>query len=351
MIECDDGPPGEQQPDEGQPSEGRSGSEQPVAILDRGTDVRPAGRTTGRVARWAGHNPWARLTERTRRRLALVLAIAAGLAFGVISTERQRDAQALRAERDTVLLHATVDPGSTFPAPESRRIVARLLNLGPLPIGLETVRIDAPGFERSRTYEFSDRSLAAGRTTPVSLDIGQALCTADGEDDVTSVDPTVTVGVRTASGGHKEIRLTLLDTQLIAVYHSDCAGGYDQGNFMEPPGNWELINSHGRPVLRGEAVIHAGQTVLRVAGMESVGTFAVRMRGGPIEVAARSRAVVPFEVTVARCAGSLLNLTEYPTFQLRTKSQTGPSQVYFQFTEQALYALSSLYLRACPDAA
>ena len=320
------------------------------AAPDPGSASRPVGRTRGRI-RWPGSNPWTRLTERTRRRLALVLAIAAGLAVGVISTDRQRDAQALRTEQSTVLLHATVDPGSVFPAADTRRIVVRLLNLGPLPISLETVRIDAPGFERGRTHEFSDRSLAAGRTTPVSLDIGQALCTPDGEDAVTAADPVVTVGVRTASGGYREVPLTLLDAQLVAAYSSDCAGGYDQGNFMEPPSNWELITSHGRPVLRGEAVVHAGQSVLRVAGMESVGTFAVRMRGGPIEVAARSRAVVRFEITVARCAGRLLDLTEYPTFQLRTKSQSGPSEVYFQFTEQALYALSSLYIRACPDVA
>jgi len=345
MIEFDDELPADGQPDDTQSAEDRR-----ATARSHDSPVRHYGRTTGR-ARWLRSNPWPRLSDRFRRRLAIVLAIAAGLAVGVISTERQRDAQALRAEQGTVLLHATIDPSNVFPGPDRRRIVVRLLNLGPLPIGLETVRIDAPGFERSRTHQFTDRSIGGGRTTPVSLDIGKAMCTPDGEDDVTSTDPVITVGVRTASGDLKEIQLTLLDSQLIAFYQSDCATGFDQGNFMEPPSKWELVTSQGRPVLRGEAVIHAGQTVLRVAGMESVGTFAVRMRGGPIEVAARSRAVVRFEVTVPRCAGRLLDLTEYPTFQLSTKSQSGPSQVYFQFTEQALYALSSLYIRACPDAA
>jgi hypothetical protein len=279
-----------------------------------------------------------------------VLAIAAGLAAGVISTERQRDAQALRAERNTVLLHATVDPSSVFSAPNSRRMVVRLLNLGPLPIGLETARIDAPGFERSRTHEFSDRSLAAGRTTPVSLDIGRAICTPDSEAGVTSTDPVVTAGVRTAAGGYKEIRLTVLDAQLIAAYQADCMGEYDQERFVESPGSWELVTSRGRPALRGEAIAHAGQATLRVIGIAGAGIFEVRIPGLPVEVAAGSHAAVPFEITVTRCAGRLLNLTEVPSFQLVTKSNGGQSEVYFQFTDQDLYALSSLYLRACPDA-
>src|SRR5262245_48548660 len=184
---------GAQQPGAEQPGAGQAGAEQlsnprrpgeaqRVATPGRGAEpgeARPVAqardaedsqsdRPTGR-ARWLGDNPWTRLGERTRRRVALVLAIAAGLAVGVIS----HDAQALRAERGTVLLHATVDPTSVFPGP-SHRLVVRLLNLGPLPIGLETVRLDALGFERSRTHQFSDRSLAPGRTTPVSVDIGAA---------------------------------------------------------------------------------------------------------------------------------------------------------------------------------
>lgn len=330
---------------------------EPVDAAERGTFRKaPGGSGDGRGGGSGGQVPrrfaglLARLDEPAKRRIALALAIAAGLAVGVVSTQRQRDAQALRAERDTVLLHATVDPSSMFPGPESRRIVVRLLNLGPRPIGLETVRIDAPGFQATRTHEFSDRTLAAGKTTPVSLEIGRAVCTADGEDNVSSVNPVVTAGIRTAGGLHKQISQTLLDAQLVMLYQSDCGGGYDPETFLEPPASWELVATNGRPALRGDATLHTGQAAMRVLGVDSDGLFVIRMRGGPIEVAPMTQVALPLEVTVRRCAGSLLDLTDLPSYQLRTESKAGSMQVYSQLTDRAFYALSSLYIRRCPSA-
>ena len=291
-----------------------------------------------------------RFGDRTQRRIAFALAIAAGLTVGVVSTQRQRDAQALRAERNTVILHATVDPGSAFPSPESRRIIVRLLNLGPLPIGIESVRVDAPGFEPTRDHRFSDRRLGAGKTTPIALEIGASQCAPGGDEAVSAGNPVVTAGIRTSGGEYTELRQELMDTQLIALYQSEC-GGYGQEGYLDSPVDWTLVTVRGNPTLRGNGVLHAGQVAIRVVAIEGTGTFAARLRGRPVDIPARSQGTVPLEITVAECTGTLTELDpSVASFRLETASDGGLIEVYTGFTDHTLFALSDLYVRSCPNA-
>ncbi|MCI0685698.1 MAG: hypothetical protein L0Y54_00455 [Sporichthyaceae bacterium] len=319
---------------------------EPVGAEPRGT----ARSGRGWASRWFGARD--RLADLVKRRLALPLAVVVGLAVGIVSTDRQHDAQQIRAERATARLHASVDPDAMFPDTDSRQTLVRLMNLGPLPLQLESVELIAPGFDPQPAHRFNERTLDTGRSTTVSVDIGPAQCTDVAERDVNAQDPSVVAGVRSVDGTLHEIELPIPDARLMMLHQSDC-GSFPADMFVTAPENWKAAVVDQTPVIRGTATLFAGGTDVLLTAIDGNRTLDVRVIDElPADAAAQSSAEIRIELSVRRCVGLLDLDYQDLTFEFTTRPPdtiAGETVLTSPFGDRSLFAISELMIRSCPD--
>ena len=253
------------------------------------TVTRPDGRAgpAGRAA------PWTRLTERTRRRLAFVCDRRRARRWCDQHRAATRCAGASgRADTASCTQRSTRAACSPLRKPPDGRALAQ----SQARCRSGSKRYGSTRQASSAAVRISSAiALAAGRTTPVSLDVGRAICTPDGQAGVTSTDPVVTAG-RTASRWLQGDPADRARRQLIAAYQADCALEYDHERFVESPaaGGWS-------PAAAGQCcgrrsctpARHATRIASRAQASSRYGYLAFQSRHRH-----RSQAAVPFEITV-----------------------------------------------------
>lgn len=298
----------------------------------------------------------AQVPERARQRLALALAVAIGLGAGIVGTHRERDEQAARQRAGMVVLHASVGPDSGLANPTVRHLVVQLVNLGPLPIKLESVRLLSPRFGPAEPDTFTDRMIPAGRPTTLTVSVGPAICRQD--LSTSTALPTLIAAVRTTDGTMHKERFALYGSGLGFLHGMDCGSL----NGTEPPAslalidNWRWVTVDGRPAIRGTVQVIAGHTGVTLLDIADADGFEIRPRATlPLTVAPSSVGELPVDLLSRDCTNTSLTPRRATFMALgRTATPSGEDHEFemildaFNTSAPTLLALDDLLERSCP---
>jgi hypothetical protein len=253
----------------------------------------PASRPKRRVRmRW----PW-------RRLIAIIAALAAGVALGAVGVEKERNAAADRAGRKVVQLAAVlVTLAGTDPTDDNDvRFHLQIYNSGPEPVQVYAATVQGRGFQSPHDDTTSRVITQPHRWAMLDGVAGQPDC------DAALRPPVLQLTARTVDGRERRVEVPLTDpTGVLATTRDDQCSTLV--NPQEAPINaWigpplAQTTRAGRPVLKATLNVDpTGGRRIRIMRVGPNDLLEVTLRREAATVASDSSTLVPIELSVRRC--------------------------------------------------
>lgn len=194
-----------------------------------------------------------------RRVIALALAFSVGVALGVGGTAKQRDAADARQRAATLSLTAFSEswqPPDVGPDADRIQLSFRLLNNGPLPVHVESMALDVPGFalgeEQDRRFTVDPGGFA--RTSAL---IGLTNCDEQPTRGETTVSARVTARLESGETDDVDVPIELLGFTMNDIWMISCDPQYYGGGvWADITGPAEIIETADGPA--ASATLHIG---------------------------------------------------------------------------------------------
>jgi hypothetical protein len=284
-----------------------------------------------------------------RRPIAIIVALAAGVALGAVGVGKERDAAADRAERKVVQLAAVlVALAGTGPTDDDDlRFHLQIYNSGPEPVEVSAATVRGRGFQLPHDDTTGRVITKPYRWAMLDGVAGQPDCNAPLQP------PALHVTAGTVDGRERRVEVALTDpTGLLATTRDEQCSTLV--NPQESPINawigrpFALTTRAGKPILNATLNIDPfGGRRIRITSVGHSELLEVALRGKPATVPSDGSTVVPIEVSVRRCLSP--EVIDDPDFKLPLQlSYRGqPATAWIWPQTAAIVQIVELVHRSC----
>ena len=236
------------------------------------------------------------------RWIAIIAALATGVALGAVGVEKERDAAADQAERTVVRLAAVlVALAGTDPTDDDTRFNLQIYNSGPEPVEIYAVTVRGRGFQSPHDDSTGRVIARPHRWAMLDAVAGQPDCNA------TLRPPALHLAARTADGRERHVEVALTDPAgLLATTRDDlCTTMVNPQDapinaWIGPP--FAQTTRAREPILT--AMLHVelfGARRIRIISAGHSELLEVAMRGKAATVTSDGSTLVPIELSIRRC--------------------------------------------------
>jgi hypothetical protein len=284
-----------------------------------------------------------------RRSIAIIAALAAGVALGAVGVGKERDAAADRADRTVVQLAAVlVAPAGTDPTDDGDlRFHLQIYNSGPAPVEVSAAIVQGRSFQSPHDDTTGRVITKPHRWAMLDRVAGQPDCNA------TLQPPALQLTARTVEGGERRVEVALTDPPgLLATRGmSSCS---TLVNPQETPINAWIGPPFARTTRAGKPVLNAtlhidpfGGRRIRINSVGHSELLEVALRGKAATVPSDGSTLVPIDVSVRRCLSP--EVIDDPDFKLplHLSYRGEPAMAWIWPQTAAIVQIVELVHRSC----